>query len=621
MLAVAWNIFLTILAVSLIIIVHEFGHFFCAKAVGMHVEVFSVGFWKKVFGVRIGQTQFQLSLIPFGGYVKVAGESPEEGSGDPGEFWSKTPGQRALFVAGGVAMNAVLALVVFLVAFGIGVPFTVAEVGTVLKDTPAWRAGLKPGDRIVRVNETRNPIFQDLLQAVLLSDRDEVTLQVRRGEQTRTFTITPEQDPEQGRKTLGVTPPATTLVTGLTDIQVPPAVLELNTAGPVTAPVDAAKTVAPARDAGIETGDRILAIEDVAVEYARDVRRQMLKYASHTVHVAVERDGQQMEFPVRTAPLAEAMMGISGLSTRIRALQGNGLAQSMGLKVGDRVVAVDGRPVESAIAIEDGLREASGTARLSVSRDGEELAFMIPAAGPIEVEDFMFSIAFESGTTVRWVRPQGPAWNAGLRPGDTVVSVGGQPVETWEDVVRAGARAGTKPRQIRWVSDGQEFSARITPELYTSGTDGQLGVMLTDQVMETHRYGPVGALEMSARSVWNQVSQTLRMVQGFATREVSPRHMGGIITIGVVSYHAASRGAGRLLWMVGIISTAIAFINILPIPVLDGGHLLFLLIEKVRGRRLSERVMTIAQTVGLVLLLTLVLYVTRNDILRLFNQF
>ena len=123
------SIALAAIAVGLLIFVHELGHFLAAKAVGVRVEVFSIGFWHKIFGFTRGDTEYRFSAIPLGGYVKLAGETREEASGDPDELYSKSPGARALVFVAGVFMNMVLALVAFIVAFTIGVPFKVPDVG------------------------------------------------------------------------------------------------------------------------------------------------------------------------------------------------------------------------------------------------------------------------------------------------------------------------------------------------------------------------------------------------------------------------------------------------------------------------------------------------------------
>ena len=194
---------LAAMAVSMLILVHEFGHFVCAKAVGMRVEVFSVGFWKRIVGFKIGDTDYRISLVPLGGYVKVSGESPEEGKGKPYEFWSKTPGQRALFIVGGVTMNVLMAMVLFIVAFAIGVPFTDARVGGVESGSPAWQAGIQPGDKIVRINGVRDPVYEDVIRQVALRSDSTVPIEVLRDGKLLAFSVEPKYDPDTGARSIG----------------------------------------------------------------------------------------------------------------------------------------------------------------------------------------------------------------------------------------------------------------------------------------------------------------------------------------------------------------------------------------------------------------------------------
>ncbi len=602
MLAPFLNIALAVLAISLLILVHEFGHFICAKAVGMRVEVFSIGFWKRLAGFRIGETDYRLSLIPLGGYVKVSGESPQEGEGKPYEFWSKKPGQRALFVAGGVAMNFVLALLLFICAFSLGVPFEAAVVGEALPTSPAWEAGVKRGDRLTRVNEIKHPVFHDLLRQVILGGGQPVELTVRRGEVEKSFRLRPEQDEDLGVWSIGIRPTFQPVVTAL-------------------AKIGGESGRSPAQEAGIELEDRILAIEDVEVTTGSDVERALLNYCEGEVAVRLERDGRRLTVTAHPEPVRTYMIGISGVTTEVETLQADGVAERAGLRAGDSILKVNGAPVPSMIELRDALSRED-LAVLTVRRDDREIELSLPVPDAIARHDFMHSVGFASDTMLTWVMPDSPAWRAGLRIADTVTRVDGEEVESWRELltgVKASSGDGSE-RRITWVRDGQEISAVVAPVLHRSDYESKLGVVMNMPLYDVRRYGAVGAVSEGFRNMANHMVETLLTLQGIATRQVSPEHLGGIVTIAVVSYGAAKQGLGKLVYMTAVISAAIAFLNILPIPVLDGGHLLFLAIEKVRGRRLSERVMGIAQTVGLVLLILLVVYVTRNDILRLLSM-
>jgi regulator of sigma E protease len=592
------NVLLTVLAVSLLILVHELGHFIAAKLVGMRVEVFSIGFWKKLLAVRVGETEYRLSLVPLGGYVRVTGESPQEGKGKPHEFWSKTPGQRAVFIVGGVAMNLVLALALFIVAFAIGVPFTVGEVGETRKGESAWEVGLKPGDRIVKVDDIEDPTFIELTRVVALSSRDRVRLEVERAGRILPFTLEPRYDPEFGLKLVGIVPPFEPVVSGL-------------------AKIGGEDGVSPAKDAGIEIDDRILAIDGTRVETAYELTSELANYPHDELGLLVERDGETFAVRLVTEPVPLRLIGIQGVGTTIESLEGDGPAERMGLKVGDRIAAVNGVPVESQVEVEKAARAALGDVAVGLLRGGDELTLQAAIPDLKALERFFASVLFESSTTLTYVEEGGPAWSVGMRPGDRVVSGAGNRVETWEEVLVEGAKVAGKEHEIQWARGEETIAALVTPVENTDLSPGHLGIILAKDKTAPERYGALGAVYKGFANTFRTFSEIVLMLRGFATRQVSPRNMGGILTIAVASYHAAREGIGKLLYLTAVISAAIALLNILPIPVLDGGHLLFIALEKLRGRRLGERALTIAQTVGFVLLVLLVVYVTRNDIARL----
>jgi regulator of sigma E protease len=591
------NILLAILAVSVLIIVHELGHFITAKAVGMRVEVFSIGFWKRIIGFRIGETDYRLSLVPLGGYVKVTGEAADEGSGNPHEFWSKSPGQRALFVVGGVTMNFLLAILLFIVAFAIGVPFTVAEVGDILPGEPAWKAGVRPGDVITRVGQEEAPNFLDLTRAIALGGSESVDLTVMREGREMRFRLEPEYDPVAGLKLIGILPPMEPIVTALVAL-------------------DDDDDVSPADVAGVHVGDRILSINGVRVDTARDVRRELLLLPHDRVPLVLDREGERLELTVMSEPIPYYRIGISGFDATVKELEHGGRAERLGLRTGDTILTANGVPIGTGPLIEEIMWDSPGSLDLTVQRGDTELGFHTDLPDRIAVSDFVNSVLFHSDPVLDWVREGGPAWTAGMRPGDQVLEVGGYRVKEWGDVVVGGSRAGREPHEIVWDRDGVVMRGMVTSERDTTTSPGHLGILMTKDRTRPERYGVLGAVGEGLKNTRRTIGEIFLMLRGFATRDVSPKQMGGIVMIGYASYTAAQEGLGKLFYLMAVISAAIAFLNILPIPVLDGGHLLFIAIEKVRGRRLGERALTIAQTVGFVLLMLLVIYVTRNDILR-----
>src|SRR5271157_532122 len=169
-----FNSFWLIVVLAIMIVVHELGHFAAAKWFGVRVDVFSIGFGKRLAGFRRGVTDYRISALPLGGYVKMAGENPlESRSGAPDEFMSHPRWQRFVIAIAGPAMNILLAIALLTGVFMVHYERPVfldqpAVVGWVLDNTPAARAGIEQGDRIVRIDGVHNPNWEDVVLKVMV---------------------------------------------------------------------------------------------------------------------------------------------------------------------------------------------------------------------------------------------------------------------------------------------------------------------------------------------------------------------------------------------------------------------------------------------------------------------
>jgi regulator of sigma E protease len=183
-----------VLGVGALIFVHELGHFLAAKWAGVRVEVFSLGFGRRLFGFRRGDTDYRISLLPLGGYVRMLGQADDDpnqpATDDAGDFRNKSPGKRFVILVAGVVMNLIFAAFAFVLAFGLGVQFTAAQVGTIEPGSPAARADLKAGDLITSIDGEEVLGFQDLQTLVALSS-GELQLEVVRDGKTFTTKATP----------------------------------------------------------------------------------------------------------------------------------------------------------------------------------------------------------------------------------------------------------------------------------------------------------------------------------------------------------------------------------------------------------------------------------------------
>jgi regulator of sigma E protease len=271
---------------GVLVLIHEFGHYAVAKLFGVRVEVFSIGFGKRLLGFRRGDTDYRISAIPLGGYVKMSGENPmEQRTGDAAEFMSHPRWQRFLIAVAGPFMNILLAVGLLTVVYMVRYekPMYLDEpavVGWVLDGSVAEKAGIESGDRIVRIDGTQNPTWEDVETDVLLSPGQPLSLAVQRGDQILDKSITPEK---QGPNEVGAEP-------GWTPIS--------------PAKVDGVDPNMPAAKAGIEVGDEIVAVNGTPTHNMSAILHYLQKNQAQPVTVTVVRKGQQLDLhmtPVETS--------------------------------------------------------------------------------------------------------------------------------------------------------------------------------------------------------------------------------------------------------------------------------------------------------------------------------
>jgi regulator of sigma E protease len=272
-----YSVVSVVIVLGIMIVVHEFGHFAAAKFFGVRVETFSVGFGKRLLGFRRGETDYRISALPFGGYVKMAGENPmDTRTGDPGEFMSHPRWQRFIIALAGPFMNILLAVVLLTVVFMVHDEQPVyldqpAVIGWVLENSPAEKAGLEPGDHIVRYNNMQNPTWEDVISKVMLSPNSQVALTIQRGGQTLQKTVVPEAVGQDQVGSAGWLPDAPTTVSD----------------------VEAGQ---PADKAGIKVKDEIVALNGTPIRSTQSMVRMLQQTEDKPVDLTVVRDGKEMKF-------------------------------------------------------------------------------------------------------------------------------------------------------------------------------------------------------------------------------------------------------------------------------------------------------------------------------------
>jgi regulator of sigma E protease len=223
------------------------------------------------------------------------------------------------------------------------------------------------------------------------------------------------------------------------------------------------------------------------------------------------------------------------------------------------------------------------------------------------------------------VAPGGAAAEAGLRPGFKLISIDGKSIESWSDVVRTVRDSPGVPLMFEYQRDGQTFSVEITPARAESGGReiGRIGAAVADpgidrdDLLVTVRYGPWRALGKAIEECWDKSLFSLRMMGRMVTGALSWHHISGPVTIADYAGQSARLGLVHYLRFLALVSLSLAVLNLLPVPVLDGGHILYYVAEALRGRPLSDRCMMIGQKIGLTLILLLMAFALYNDFARL----
>ena len=288
-----YNFLTSVVAVGFVlgimILVHEFGHFAAAKLFGVRVEQFAIGFGKRLFGVRKGETDYRINLLPLGGYVKMSGENPLEArTGDPAEFMSHPRWQRFIIAFAGPLMNVILAVGLLTVVYTVHYEHPAyleepAMIGYVMGVSPAEKAGILPGDKIVKIDGQENPTWQDVILKAMLSPGHPLDVTVLRDGNRIDKQVTPEAVGPDKIGEAGWIPDRPVQV-----VSVDPNL--------------------PGAKAGMKPGDTILALDDRPVRSIESLLALLEWNKTNPAKVTVERNGQHFDLNI-TPELAPAENG------------------------------------------------------------------------------------------------------------------------------------------------------------------------------------------------------------------------------------------------------------------------------------------------------------------------
>ena len=545
-----------IVLVGVLIFVHELGHFAWAKFFGVKVLKFSLGFGPRIAGFKRGETEYVIAAFPFGGYVRMLGESPHDvvREDDEGRAFSQLSlYKRVIIVIAGPAMNLVLPIALFFVVFLGDDMMTPAVIGTIFPDRPADGV-LEPGDRVVRAAGEDITTFYELARVINAHPDEPVELVVEREGERETVRVTPflarSERPldlvdEVGR--IGIKPHHPLAVIG------------------VTSPSS------PAASARLRTFDRIVAAAGAPVERWIDLEDTLGPNPGSMVPITYMR-------PTRVP---------------------NALGGLVDLEVYEPHVAT----VTPEPGPGDGL-----------SRSG------------VEPSDLYVSHVTASS-----------ADETGVRPGDRLVSLDGRPLRLWATFVEDVEAHAGRPHELMWRRGDQLVtrSYRLRAARAVTGNDGDDRVLVLDPDSGERHLATLGhfrptvldppipnpspvlyALGQSFRVTSELVELTVVSVVRLFQGRLSVRSIGGVITVYEATEAAAREGTLNYLSLMALISINLGLINLLPIPMLDGGHMLFFLIEAAARRPVSTKVREYASLVGLLILVCLMVLAFKNDIER-----
>lgn len=561
-----------IILIGVLVFVHEFGHFIVAKAFNVKVLRFSIGFGPRLFGFVRGETEYVICALPLGGYVQMLGsdlESIEELEPEDRDraLMVKPIWQRSLIVLAGPVFNLILPVLIFFIV-GMGQTTTPpAVIGDVFVDSPAAEAGLQPGDKILSVDGKPVQYWYQIVKTVSSVYDRPIPIVYERDNVTHTTEARP-------------TMRQTTDFLGLEQRTYGMLGIHLGTHGTTLALSD---RKGPAAQAGLQFFDRILAIDGQPVQRFDEVDARIRN-----------SDGKPLEFTVlHRSPLEASFAALYSQQTE--------------------TVTVTPQRVNDA--------------------DSPDKSTYTIGIEPAEM--YLSS-----------VKPGSPVDDAGLLPGDKITSIDGQKHNSWSlvaqhiqntinqqivqrDEDRDKERALTPSFELGYIRNGVPHTTTLKPNVISFRDENkqqryrvEIGwehfrdAVLPDEV-------PFPFFTRLVHASVEGVTQTgnfckimlvgfLRMAQG----RVSMESIGGPIMIGELAGQAGRAGWEPFLQMMALISINLAVINLLPIPVLDGGHLLLFALEAIKRGPLSYRTRQIAAYIGFTLIIFLMIFAFKNDIER-----
>ena len=515
-----------ILFLGPLVFFHELGHFLFARFFGVRVEVFSIGFGPKLFKKKYGDTEYAISLIPLGGYVKMFGDDPFNKDDIPEaerclSFTHKEKWARFWIVMGGPLANFILAFIIFFSLLFMGERIPEIKIGSIAAESALYKTGLHAGDILVKINDSE------------------------------------------------VYNPTDLMVEGKTEISS----ISVKRLGKIIVlPVDF-------------KGDKFF--EEIMKSPPFLRKPYMVDIKSRRYVVSFEK-------------------GVINLNDSIEEM-----ANQVNISKAYFYPLLPNQDISNENI------KVDFSAGIEVSLSFVDLKSLL-----INFENNGFKTL---DLMVRSVNSKSPADLAGIHENDVFIKLEGEKIYSFEDFRARLQIIDKKNVDIEIWSNGELKKQSLAPEI--SKQDGKevrlLGVYSFIEVqkinfIQTKSKGFFGSIKFSIIRTWDSVKKTIDGFVKLITSQVSFKTIGGPLAIGKVAHDSFHTSLSYFFQLMALISVNLGVINLFPIPVLDGGHILFIALEVLNGGPLSRRKMEIAQQIGLSLLLMLMVGAIFNDVSRFF---
>ncbi len=331
-----------------------------------------------------------------------------------------------------------------------------------------------------------------------------------------------------------------------------------------------------------------------------------------------------------------SVVGVTHVAPIVGQIADESVAERVGLQEGMEIHAVDGHRVSSWRDVNMRILERTGEHGLismEVSEDGARGTVSGELSGWGLSDDTPNPLA-EFGITpwssavppvLGQISDGGRAQAAGLQPGDRIVAVGGEPISSWFELVEFIRNAPEQTLQVTIERNGAEQSVSVTPEAKTQESGESIGfvgagveaISWPEEVLRDVSYGPFAAVPVALSETWADTRLTLVAIKKMVTGLLSPTNLSGPITIARVAEASVSSGFEDFVRFLAYLSVSLGILNLLPVPVLDGGHIVYYTIEALRGKPLSEQAQAFGLRIGMAMILTLMVFALYNDLMRL----